>query len=57
MTRNETIARQLAAELSENGEQDWRDFVALAQEVHDRLEQQFNLIVGPYTNNGTYPDP
>ncbi len=50
MTRSETIARQLAAELSDNGEQDWRGFVPLARQVHDRLEQQFALILGADAN-------
>ncbi len=47
MTKHEKIARQLAAELSEKGEQAWRSYVALAREVDDRLERQFRLIVGP----------
>ncbi len=47
MTKHEKIARQLAAEISEKGEQDWRSYVALAREVDDGLERQFRLIVGP----------
>ncbi len=47
MTKYEKIARQLAAELSDKGEQAWRSYVALAREVDDHLERQFRLIVGP----------
>ncbi len=47
MIKHEKIARQLAAELSEKGEQAWRSYVALAREVDDRLERQFRLIVSP----------
>ncbi len=47
MTKHEKIARQLAAELSEKGEQDWRGYVALAREVDDRLEREIRLIIGP----------
>ncbi len=39
MTKHEKIARQLAAELSEKGEQAWRSYVAMALEVDDRLER------------------
>ncbi len=47
MTKHQKIARQLAAELSEKGEQAWRGYVALAREVDDRLERQFRLIGSP----------
>lgn len=57
MNKCEAIARQLAAELSETGEQDWRGFVILAQEVHERLEQQFQRILGPLAADVVSPDP
>ncbi len=55
MTKHEKIARQLAAEISEKGEQDWRSYVALAREVDESLERVFRLIiearsVGTYRN-------
>ncbi len=53
MTKHEKIARQLAAELSEKGEQAWRGYVALAREVEGRLEREFRLIIGP-RSIGTY---
>ena len=40
MTHRELIARELAAELSDGGEEDWRRYVSLAQQVEDRLNWQ-----------------
>ncbi len=47
MTKYEKTARQLAAELSKIGERDWRNYVALARQVDDSLERQFQQIISP----------
>lgn len=41
MTRLEQIARDLAAVLSPQGEEDWRRFLGLAEKVGVRLDRQF----------------
>lgn len=45
MTRLESIARDLAAVLSPEGEPDWRRFVGMAEEVGTRMCRQFAEIV------------
>ena len=41
MTRVERIARDLAAVLSPNGEADWQNYIAMAEDVGTRMYRQF----------------
>lgn len=40
----EKIARDLAVELSEHGAADWRRFVPLARDLHERIDRQFPFL-------------
>ena len=48
MTRLESIARDLAAVLSPEGENDWRRFTRLAEDVGAKLHEQLAIA---------FPDP
>ena len=48
MTRLEDVARNLASELSEVGEEDWRHYINLALQVCDRLDYAFHRQLNPF---------
>ena len=54
MTRLESIARDLAAVLSPEGEGDWRAFVAMADDLGARLHAQLAVAfpTSPGQNSG-----
>ena len=53
MTRLESIARDLAAVLSPEGEGDWRAFLAMAEDVGTRLQAQL-AVAFPATTSRTH---
>ena len=55
MTRLEQIARDLAAVLLPQGEEDWRRFLPLAEKVGGRLDRQFVELVIPEAESGPSP--
>jgi hypothetical protein len=55
MTRLEQIARDLAAVLSPQGEEDWRRFLPLAEKVGGRLDRQFVELVIPEAESAPSP--